>query len=219
MKISPISALLLALLALHQDANAMGGKPLNSIVTKPVAALMDKPLSHEISAVTSQIFRGPRPNSNADILYLRRIGVRTIINLQGNAQIAILPGESAEDQLIEKNNAERAGLRYISAPTSTFSTLTPDEQQRLIQIAAMMNDPQLQPVFVHCIVGVDRTGVAVAAYRILYQGCSYKQAYWELVKEGKPWTPMMTASQISFLKALEKNQPAISGSLHQSCPL
>jgi protein-tyrosine phosphatase len=44
----------------------------------------------------------------------------------------------------------------------------------------VMTDPAAQPVLVHCKHGSDRTGVVVAAYRIVVQGWSKEDAIREL---------------------------------------
>jgi protein tyrosine/serine phosphatase len=44
-----------------------------------------------------------------------------------------------------------------------------------------------KPVYVHCRAGVDRTGVLSAAYRVLIDGASRKEAVAEMGRYHSPW--------------------------------
>lgn len=168
--------------------------------------------------VNKFVYRGGRPKNDEQMQQLRSAGIRTVINLQGYG-ITLIPGE--KESSIEKSEASalRAGLRYLKLPFEAAAKLDEIDQATVIEVARAMNDPQLQPVYVHCNVGADRTGVAVAAYRILYQGCNFEQAKKEIRKEGKFWTRLFTAPQLRFLRTLERDQRKISGTLRQKCPL
>ena len=164
--------------------------------------------------VTTNIYRGPRPDE-ADFEEMARAGVRTVIDLQGGAP-TIIPGESKRARQKRKEIAEGLGLRLVNIPTTLSRVDQPAEQAELLKVAALMNDPRNQPVYVHCAAGRDRTGVAVALYRILYQGCSYAQARKEFVRHGIPlWTPALMGKQFKFLREVEsKARPT-----NQRCPL
>jgi protein tyrosine/serine phosphatase len=49
---------------------------------------------------------------------------------------------------------------------------------------AVVGDPARQPVFVHCLRGSDRTGMAVAVYRMSAEGWSREEAIDEMVRGG-----------------------------------
>jgi protein tyrosine/serine phosphatase len=55
------------------------------------------------------------------------------------------------------------GMRYVSIPMKGLST--PDNN-KVAAVLAIFNDSSSGPVFVHCKRGADRTGMAVAVYRI-----------------------------------------------------
>lgn len=168
--------------------------------------------------VTANIYRGPRPDE-ADFEEMARAGVRTVIDLQGGAP-TIIPGESQRARKKRKEIAEGLGLRLVNIPTTLSRVNEPKEQAELLKVVELMNDPRNQPVYVHCAAGRDRTGVAVALYRILYQGCSYDKARRELVKSGLPiWTPALMAKQFAFLREMEAKQLEITGALNERCPL
>ena len=164
--------------------------------------------------VTDGIYRGPRPDQ-ADFDAMARAGVRTVIDLQGKAS-KVIPGETLRARQQRRAMSERAGLRHYNIPTTLSRIDEPTEQEELLRIAALMNEPGNQPVYVHCAAGKDRTGMAVAVYRILYQGCSYAQARKEFVRHGIPlWTPALMGKQFKFLREVEsKARPT-----NQRCPL
>ena len=152
-------------------------------------------------AVTATLFRGGRPRNEAEMQLLVQKGIHTIVNLQGDA-MQILPGEKPQEIENARQMAEHFGLRFFHLPFVAGAKLDEDGQKMVLEVVRVMEDPQLQPVYVHCNVGADRTGVAVAAFRILHQNCSYDKARAELIENGQLWTPLLTASQMSFLRDL-----------------
>jgi protein tyrosine/serine phosphatase len=52
--------------------------------------------------------------------------------------------------------------------------------EKIDKIVAIMSDPAMQPVYIHCRHGQDRTGIAVAAYRMKMQGWSLSEAQAEM---------------------------------------
>ncbi len=63
----------------------------------------------------------------------------------------------------------------------------PDDKD-IEQVLATINDPENQPVLVHCKKGADRTGVVIAIYRITHNGWTSQQAKAEANRYGmKPW--------------------------------
>lgn len=100
--------------------------------------------------VNEAIFRGAQPDE-AGIANLRRLGVRTIINLR-----------LRNDTWVGEEAAARAhGIGYISVP---FQGLGAPTDAQVEQVLALI-DSSPAPVFVHCEHGADRTGTIVACYR------------------------------------------------------
>ena len=60
---------------------------------------------------------------------------------------------------------------------------TPNDNE-VDDILAKMGDPSLQPVYVHCTEGVDRTGLIIALYRVIEQGWAPKDAHDEMMAHG-----------------------------------
>ncbi len=83
---------------------------------------------------------------------LRNAGVRTIINLRHD-----------HDDL-RLANLEGLGLKYLWIPARQWHP----EIEDLVIVLKVVEDQKNWPVFVHCAEGQDRTGYAIATYRILH---------------------------------------------------
>jgi uncharacterized protein (TIGR01244 family) len=108
--------------------------------------------------------RGALPDSD-DVAALARLGVKTVIDLQKD-------GDEDEADLVE-----RAGMKYVRIPMTTRVPPTPEQ---LAQFLSLVNDPESQPVYVHCKEGRHRTGVMTAVYRMTAHGWTADQAFKEM---------------------------------------
>jgi tyrosine-protein phosphatase SIW14 len=108
--------------------------------------------------VDEHVYRGAQPNGQG-FAGLAKIGIRTVIDLRGERS--------------EENDVQRAGMHYVRLPWSGYKA--PDDAQ-IEAVLALLNDSSQWPVFVHCKHGVDRTGTAIACYRIAHDHWSNEQA-------------------------------------------
>lgn len=113
---------------------------------------------HNFHEVNEHVYRGAQPNKTG-FATLAKLGVKTVIDLRG---------ERSERSLVEG-----AGMRYVRLAWSGYKA--PDEQQ-ISTVLSLMNDNSAWPVFVHCRRGADRTGTAVACYRISHDHWTNQQA-------------------------------------------
>ena len=86
--------------------------------------------------------------------------------------------------------AAGTGVRWLFVPMrGSTATL-----QQMAEAADLLADPQLQPVFFHCVAGHHRSSLAHAAYLIRHQGWSARQAWDEVAS--LPWArPAASADQ------------------------
>lgn len=119
--------------------------------------------------VNSELTRGGQPTELRDFEKLKADGIKTVINLRDDAR----PWE--------KVAVESLGMTYKAYPIDPFGY--PREAQ-MKQIEADLLNPELQPVFVHCQHGKDRTGLVVALYRVHREGWDAQRAYDEMLSLG-----------------------------------
>ena len=107
--------------------------------------------------VSEKLWRGAQPDVHDPEVFqkLRAAGIRTVINLRHDHDD--FPRLAGTD------------IAYVWIPMRAWR---PEEEQMVLFLAALRRafaDPQRWPVFVHCAEGKDRTGYAIATYRIVEQ--------------------------------------------------
>ncbi len=113
--------------------------------------------------VSDDLYRGAQPTRDG-FLELKELGIRTVVNLRSlHSDTRMLKG---------------SGLRYIEIPTLAWE---PNDEVVAEFLKVLQNKENL-PVFVHCQHGADRTGFAVASYRIVVQGWKSEDAKSELYR-------------------------------------
>jgi tyrosine-protein phosphatase SIW14 len=149
--------------------------------------------------VSDQLYRGAQPLEGG-IRKLSEIGIKTVVNLRGDDQIS---GEQKE--------AESAGVHYFNIPMPGLSA--PSDEQ-VARVMAIVNNPENQPVFIHCKRGSDRTGTITAIYRISLDGWTADQAIAEAKKYGMSWVEFGMRGYISnFYKrqiGVRQTQPGVA---------
>lgn len=108
--------------------------------------------------VDEHIYRGAQPHGEG-FDGLAKFGIRTVIDLRGEKS--------------EQTAVEHAGMRYVRLPWSGYKA--PADAQ-IAAVLALLNDTTAWPVFVHCRRGADRTGTAIACYRIEHDHWTNQQA-------------------------------------------
>lgn len=115
-----------------------------------------------VGRIAPGVYRGNQPLKEG-YLTLKKMGIKTVINLRARHT--------------EKSSVEAAGMDYMVFPINILKSLKPEKVQEIIKAMADTNN---QPVYVHCALGKDRTGVIVAVYRIEEQGWSLEEAEQEM---------------------------------------
>lgn len=131
--------------------------------------------------MTGGLYRGGKPD-RAGFEWLKRMGIRTIINLRTNGDH-------------ERTVVEQLGMTYIHIPVRLvtepigipLNPWKPVPSAAACAFLRAVNDPANHPVFAHCHRGKDRTGVVVALYRIAVQNRDAERAYQEAREKGLSW--------------------------------
>ena len=130
-----------------------------------------------VEVVPGKIYRGIQPGDDEDYAYLKGIGIKTQLNLRKYLWW--------QERHLHKRAEEKGFVyRHEGMPTLWNEPKDPEVDAAL----ANMVDPALQPIFVFCRLGKDRTGMMIALYRVLYQQWSGCRAYKEWKSFGfKAW--------------------------------
>ena len=134
------------------------------------AVRMERPGLRNFHRVSPTLYRGAQPTQEG-LAELRRLGVKTVVSLRA------FHGE--------REMVAAAGLGYERI---SFKVWHPEDED-LRRFLAIATDPARQPVFLHCQRGADRTGTAVAVYRICVEGWSREDAIEELANGGYAFEP------------------------------
>jgi protein tyrosine phosphatase (PTP) superfamily phosphohydrolase (DUF442 family) len=94
------------------------------------------------------------------------MGVKTVVNLRSFSS--------------DRSKLEGTGLRYAHIYCKAWHP----EDEDTLDFLKIMSDPANHPVFVHCLHGADRTGCAVAVYRVVEQGWAMEDAVKEMHRFG-----------------------------------
>ena len=115
--------------------------------------------------VNEHYYRGAQPSAQ-DLADLAKLGVKTTIDLTNG------DGDSNEERL-----AQAAGLKFFKIAMNTRVVPTLEQVTTFLKI---VNDPENQPVYVHCVGGRHRTGVMTAIYRMTQENWTQDRAFQEM---------------------------------------
>lgn len=127
------------------------------------------------------LWRGAELNPRS-AAWLIQHGVRTIVNLEltHNDLPALTNARLTDTGKFEVNYFQ---LRDWQPLALVSPSLLDDRVARFIAIVSR----QPKPVYAHCLYGLDRTGVMIAAYRILVEGAGEEPAIKEMALYHEPW--------------------------------
>ena len=142
-----------------------------------------------------RVYRSGQMTADGFREVIARHRIRTVLNLQSSAddksgQIdrsdPTIPA-SAFNRRKEKESevVVAAGARYVQIDCNTLDRTGPDGYPAILDdVYRVFDDEASYPVLVHCLAGLHRTGLVVAAYRMEYEGRTRLQALDELRANG-----------------------------------
>lgn len=149
-----ILALVLVAAGAHGAAGATVARPAEWAQPVPGTRLGN------LHKVSDDVYRSAQPD-HTDMITLERLGVRSVLNLRDfHSDRAALAGTNLQ-LLVVPMSASSVGREHLVAITKAI-TAAP------------------KPVLVHCWHGSDRTGLAIATYRIVFQGWPKEKALDEM---------------------------------------
>ncbi len=121
--------------------------------------------------VSDNLYRGAQPKKTG-FEELKKLGIKTIVSLRNS---------NVDEKMIAGS-----GITYFHIPISSIFP----KKKKFARFLEIVSDPANCPVFVHCRRGADRTGTAVALYRIKVQGWKVEEAINEMVNGGYHFNPI-----------------------------
>jgi hypothetical protein len=111
--------------------------------------------------VSEEIYRGGAPSENDLDLLSNVFNIKTILSLDGNIASGIAP------------KVKELGMEHIVIPISGIGSFS---LMKYLQNNVVSILKSKQPIYVHCRHGSDRTGMAIALYRMDHDGWSAEEA-------------------------------------------
>lgn len=121
--------------------------------------------------VPGKIYRSAQPNPHGLQRVQQDIGIKTIINLRGEHVYKRDRHCRQEAHFAKKNGIKVVVIGFRNPPT--------DENVR--DLLNVLDGPKNRPILIHCKQGLERTGLAVAVYRLERMGWTTGQAVREML--------------------------------------
>ncbi len=157
--------------------------------------------------VTPDLYRGAQPTPEG-FRQLAGLGIRTIVDLRYF--------HSDIDELRAADEA--SAFNYVRIRSTAWWPETED----VVGFLRVATDPEMVPVFVHCEYGSDRTGMMVAAYRVVVQGWSKRRAIAEMTRGGYGyhwfWVDLVDFIQDMDVPAIRR-EVGVSGPVRPARPV
>jgi len=160
-----------------------GAFPSSSMPAATAACANDlgSPIANFCVVTPNVLWRGAKPAQDGAAWLVQR-GVRTIVNLE------LLHDDKRALGEARPASARRYEIAYFRIPdwepnAVLASALLDDHVAHFLAVV----DKQPKPVYVHCRSGQNRTGVMVAAYRVIVEGLSRDAAIAEMRRYQGIW--------------------------------
>lgn len=149
----------------------------------------------------TNVYSGSKPTSDADFQFLQSKHIKYILNAK------FLPLLSAS----ERKKAKRYGIGFLSVEMN--ASPIPPSEKHVDRILCLLRDKELQPIYVHCVLGRDRTSLIAGLYKIYFLGMAPEDAWREMKQSGfKSWW-LLRGLKTYFEKHSIKRQSAVCGEL------
>jgi protein tyrosine phosphatase (PTP) superfamily phosphohydrolase (DUF442 family) len=169
---------------------------------------LGSPIQNFCVATPDVLWRGARPDKDG-VAWLIQNGVRTIVNLE-----LIHDDKSSFDHVIIADDKKlQVGYFRIRdwEPLPILSASAVDDH--VAHFLAIISQ-QPKPVYVHCRSGMNRTGVMVAAYRVLIEGMNEETA----IKEMGSYQGQWFKTDTKYIRGLSRRRDKIMNQVKEWAP-
>ena len=165
-------------------ASRQADKDASSATAHPIAQKIPTPGILNFGEVTPSLFRGAQPSPDG-FDSLKKLGVDIVVDLRDGKR------ES------EAKAVTGLGMKYVSIPSECYAP----KDDIFARFLAVVRENPGKKIFVHCHLGKDRTGMAIASYRMAEQGWSAKDAMKEMQSFGFTSSHHMTCPGLAEYEA------------------
>ena len=152
---------------------------------EPLADACPSPLSPAVAnscvVVPGALWRGAKPDSPGATALIS-LGVRTVVNLE------LLDDDRDAFRMARPSTAVSTSIDYFRIrdwePNVVIAPALLDSH---VSAFIAIVKTQAKPIYVHCRSGQNRTGVMIAAYRVMLEGASIESAIGEMQKYQGVW--------------------------------
>lgn len=192
------------------------------------AVNLNSPIQNFCESTQGTLWRGAKPDT-AEAAWLIRNGVRTIVNLELlNDDRDTLTSVHLEEQV-----DDRATLLETRLPTPEEHEIhyyRVRDWEPLVIVAPWLTDERValflavaaqapKPLYVHCRSGQNRTGVMVAAYRVILESEGDKDTIEKAVAEMERYRGFWFDSDAAYIRGLTpERQQAIRNRIQELAP-
>lgn len=192
------------------------------------AVNLNSPIQNFCEATRNTLWRGAKPDT-AEAAWLIRNGVRTIVNLEllnddRDTLTSVHLGEQADDRAtlaetrlptLEEHEIHYYRVRDWEPLVIVAPWLTDERVATFLAVAAQAP----KPLYVHCRSGQNRTGVMVAAYRVILESEGDKAAIEKAVAEMERYRGFWFDSDAAYIRGLTpERQQAIRDRMQELTP-
>ncbi len=171
---------------------------------------LDSPISRFCEVTQAVLWRGAKPDK-VGAAWLIEHGVRTIVNLELVHDDLPVIGQA------RIKTAETYKIGYFRVKDwEPLPALAPSvENEHVVHFLAIASQQANQPVYVHCRSGQNRTGVMVAAYRIIIEGNPNINA---VIQEMMTYQGFWSGVDAQYIRGLTLRRSAILQKVKEKIP-
>lgn len=163
----------------------------------PIASKLTLNGVPDFGEVTPTLYRGGQPTKTG-FRNLAKMGINIVVDLRGSRES-------------ERKVVTDLGMQYVAFPWRCFRP----RDEPFAQFLTLLRESPGKRVFVHCRVGDDRTGMDIAAFRMVEQGWTPEEAKKEMEAYGVNWFHRMICPGLSSYEGKFperfKTSPAFQG--------
>lgn len=157
-----------ALFALALGANAQEAAPAANLPLHDSSHVVAEKIRvrgvENFGKVTPTLFRGAQPTARG-FESLSKMGVSIVVDLR-----------EANEGKREESEITKLGMKFVGIPWRC----TNPKDDYFAKFLTVIRDNPDKKIFVHCHVGVDRTGMMIASYRMAEEGWTAEEALREM---------------------------------------